>query len=248
MSLDGRVVLVTGASRGLGRSMAMALSQDGAAVYGIGRDRRALAEVADEARRGGARFTPKAGDVTSEAEMTRIIGEVVEQEGRLDVAFANAGVADFAPAASLSLERWETVIATNLTGTFLTFRACGRQMLAQGHGKLIAVASEVGLRGAAGLAAYAASKGGTIAYAKSLAWEWAPSVTVNVVAPGPFETEMTKSLRRDVDDESALLGRLPLRRWGRAEEIGPLAVFLAGPESDFMTGSVIAIDGGMKRS
>lgn len=246
--LEGKVALVTGASRGLGREMAIALGAAGAVVVGTGRDRAALEETSSAVRATGATFVDVVLDVTDSAAVEGAIGDVVARHGRLDVAIVNAGVGLMKPAIETTDDEWQWVQRSNLDGAFFTCRAAGRRMLEQGFGKVIVVSSDIGIRGSAGWAAYSASKGGLITLSKTLAWEWAPTVTVNCLAPGAFETDINRHLLSIDGVKDAIAGETPLGRLGLTSELGPVTVFLASQASDFMTGVVLPFDGGIRRS
>ena len=244
-TLEGRTALVTGGNRGLGRAMALALAEAGADTVIWGRDTAALERTAAEVRATGRECLAQVVDVTDSALVAGAADEAWERTGGVDVAFNSAGVLLLKPALETSDEDWEAVTAANLTGVFYCCRAFGERMLAQGGGKIVNIASNFGLHGGANWSAYSAGKGGVILLSKSLAWEWAPAVTVNVVAPGAFYTDMNRHLLDVPEIMAAVEGNTPLGRVGDPPELGPLAVMLAGPGSDFMTGAVISIDGGV---
>ena len=243
--LADRTALVTGGNRGLGRAMALALAEAGADIVIWGRDSDALERTSAEVLAAGRACLAQAVDVTNSAQVNAAAAEAWEKAGGVDVAFLSAGVLLLQPATETSDADWEATIGANLTGLFYCCRAFGERMLAQGHGKVINVASNFGLHGGANWSAYSASKAGVIGLSKSLAWEWAPTVTVNVIAPGAFYTDMNSHLLDVPEIMAAVEGNTPLGRVGDPLELGPLSVMLAGPGSDFMTGSVISIDGGV---
>lgn len=246
--LDGKVVLVTGASRGLGREMAVALGAAGATVAGTGRDLAALADTQREVEATGAKFVGLELDVTDSAAVDKAVEHTASTLGGLDVAIANAGVGLMKPAVDTTDDDWQWVMRSNLDGSFYTCRSAGRLMLQQGHGKVIVVSSDIGIRGSVGWSAYSASKGGLITLSKTLAWEWAPTVTVNCLAPGAFETDINRHLLAIEGVKDAVSGETPLARLGLPSELGPVSVFLASSASDFMTGVVLPFDGGIRRS
>lgn len=248
MTLQGKTVVVTGGSRGLGRAMALACAREGGDVGITGRARGAMAETARQIRELGRRCVEIELEVTDSAAVTRAAGRFWSELGPVDVLFNNAGSNFFKPALDTTDEEWARVLDVNLTGVFYACRAFGRRMKERGRGKIVNISSEFGVRGDANWAAYAAAKGGVIVLSKSLAWEWAPAVTVNVIAPGAFYTDLTRPML-DQDFVADIVRKAtPLGRWAQPEEIGPLAVLLAGPGSDYMTGTVIRLDGGIVRS
>lgn len=245
--LDGSTVVVTGASRGLGRAMAQATAGAGATVVVTGRDLTALEETVRLIRdRGGVVHAVPLDITAPDAEAT--IERIWDLTGGVDTVFANAGISLVKPALETTPDEFSHVLDTNTTGTFRVARAFGARMIERGHGKIVTVASDIGIRGSAGWVAYAASKGAVIAMTKTLAWEWAPALTVNAIAPGAFATDINSHLLAVPEILSEIEATTPLGRVGRAEEIGPLAVFLAGAGSDFMTGQIISLDGGIQRS
>jgi len=248
-SLDGLTAVVTGASRGLGREMALSLAAAGAHVIGTGRDLDALASVdaAVTELAGAGSFTRLPLDVTDSAAV-QAAAESVFAERPVDILVNNAGVATVGSIGETSDEDWTRVLTTNLTGTFLVCRSFGTRMLARGSGCVLNIASDIGIRGEPGWGAYAASKGGVIALSKTLAWEWAPTLRVNVLAPGAFPTDINRDLLSDPAVVDGLSAVTPLRRLGIPAEIGPITAFLVSPANEFMTGTVVPFDGGIRRS
>ncbi|MBN8997071.1 MAG: SDR family oxidoreductase [Rhizobiales bacterium] len=246
--LVGRRIVVTGASRGLGRAMAIALAAAGARIAATGRDRAALGETLATIRDAGGEAEGFALDITAAPAVDAFAQDIWSAWDGIDVVFANAGISLVKPALETTDAEFARVMEANLMGTFRTLRAFGRPMLARGAGKLVTVTSDIGLRGSAGWVAYGASKAAIVSLTKTLAWEWAPKVTVNSIAPGAFATDINADLLSDPAILKSVEAATPLARVGRTAEIGPLAVLLAGPGSDFMTGQVISIDGGIQRS
>lgn len=241
-------MLVTGASRGLGRAMAVATAQAGAAVTISGRDERALTQTAELVEAAGARCAMKPADIDDEQAVEEFVAWAWDANGPVDVLFANAGISLVKPAIDTSWADFESVMRTNVLGTFCTVREIGRRMLERGRGKIITISSDIGLRGVEGWVAYGSSKAAINVMTKTLAWEWAPTVTVNAIAPGAFRTDINADLLGNEAILAAVEAATPLGRVGDAQEIGPLAVYLAGAGSDFMTGAVIPLDGGIRRS
>ena len=248
MQLDGKTVLVTGGSRGLGRSIANACAKEGADLVITGRDKAALDATAYSIRSLGRLCMAVELEVTDSAAVDEAANKVWSAMGTVDVAFNNAGTNFFGPTLDTSDDDWHRVIEINLSGAFYCCRAFGKRMLEQGRGKIINTSTDLGIRGFANAAAYSASKGGLIALSKSLAWEWAPTVTVNVIAPGPFYTDLTKPALDQPEMAAGLKAAIPLGRWAQPDELGPLAILMAGQGSDFMTGTVIGIDGGIMQA
>lgn len=245
LRLDGRVAIVTGGSRGLGRVMALALAEAGADVALAARSKPGLEETAHLVERLGRRASVIPTDVRSVTEMEALVRQTRDLLGRLDILVNNSGVAEVAPLAEMLPAAWGRVLETNLTGVFNGCRAVASHFLSARSGKIVNVASVLGAVGLPGYTAYAASKGGVIALTRTLAVEWARyNVQVNAIAPGWFVTEMNRGAFADEKIRERLLREVPMRRPGRVEEIGPLIVYLASPASDFMTGQTIFLDGG----
>lgn len=247
-ALTGKTAVVTGASRGLGRAMALALAGAGARVAVTGRDAAALRETLAQISAAGHEASGFPLDVTDAAATEAFAADLWSQWGHVDVVVANAGISLVKPALETTNDEFAGILQTNVLGTFATLRAFGGLMHRRGSGKLITVSSDIGLRGSAGWVAYGASKAAIIAMTKTLAWEWAPLLTVNSIAPGAFATDINSHLLAVPEIMTGLQAATPLGRVGQPHEIGPLAVFLAGPGSDFMTGQIISIDGGIQRS
>ena len=241
--LAGRVALVTGASRGIGRAIATRLAAQGATVVAIARGDHAKA-TADAIVALGGCADAVGVDVTDTAALERLPGEIIARHGRLDVLVSNAGITRDQLLMRMKREDWDVVIATNLTATFTLAQAALRPMLKQRGGRIIVVSSVVGQTGNAGQANYAASKAGLIGFAKALAREVASrGITVNVIAPGLIDTDMTKAIadRAQVD----WAGQIPLGRLGTADDVAAAACFLASDEAAYITGHVLAVNGGM---
>jgi 2-deoxy-D-gluconate 3-dehydrogenase len=239
------VAVVTGASRGLGRALALALAEAGARVALAGRSKPDLEETARriEAAGGGALVVPT--DVTRYAEVEALMDRAARELGGLDIVVNNAGIAGVKPLAEATAEDWRAIVDVNLTGVFNGCRAAAPHLIARGAGKVVNLASVLGAVGLPGYALYGATKGGVIALTRTLGVEWARhNVQVNAIAPGWFVTDMNAAAFGDPRINERLTRDIPMRRTGRPEEIGPLAVFLASAGSDFMTGQTIFLDGG----
>jgi 3-oxoacyl-[acyl-carrier protein] reductase len=245
--VEGKVALVTGASRGIGREIALTLAREGAAV-GINHlpdaAQAALAgALLDELRGLGARAVVLPADVTNGAAMREAGRRLVETLGRVDIVVTNAGVIDRRPFLEVTEADWDRVVAVNLKGTFNAIQAVLPYLVRQGSGKIVTVASELALIGRAGAAAYAASKAGVIGLTKSLARELSPlGIHVNAVAPGPVDTDM---LRSNPDFRNENRANVPLRRWGHPRDIALTVLFLASADSDFYAGQVLSPNGGV---
>ncbi len=244
--LKGKVALVTGGNGGIGLGMARGLAAAGANVVVAGRNReKSLAAVAELERYGPAAQAVEV-DVASETSVAAMVEAVVGRWGRLDILINNAGINIRKPAHELALEEWRRVLDTNLTSAFLCARAVYPAMKRGGGGKIVNIGSMLSIFGASFAPAYGASKGGIVQLTKSLACAWAPdNIQVNAVLPGWIDTDLTRQARRDVPGlHERVLARTPAGRWGRIEDMAGIAVFLASPASDFITGTAIPVDGG----
>jgi NAD(P)-dependent dehydrogenase (short-subunit alcohol dehydrogenase family) len=244
--LDGKVALVTGGSRGLGRTMATALAQAGADVAITARTLPSCEETAGAiAGATGRRCKAFAAEVTSIADVERLADDVESVFGKVDILVNNAGTNIRGQVDQLSEADWDSVIDTNLKGPFLCARAIGPRMVKRGWGRVINMGSTLSVIALPGRAPYASSKAGVLNLSRVLALEWAGTgVTVNTICPGPFATEMNRQLLDDPVKYKALMDLIPLGRWGEVEEIAGAVVFLASPASSFMTGSAVFVDGG----
>jgi len=241
--LTGKVALVTGASRGIGRAIAERLAQQGATVVAVARGENAAATVAAITERGG-RGEMVGMDVTDRAALEKLPGTVVERYGRLDILVNNAGITRDQLLMRMKREDWDAVLDTNLTAAFTLAQAAMRPMLKQRGGRIIAISSVVGQSGNAGQVNYAASKAGLIGFVKALAREVASrSITVNVIAPGLIDTDMTRAVGDKSQGDWA--AQIPLGRLGTVEEVAAAACFLASDEAAYITGHVLAVNGGM---
>ncbi|MCX8091844.1 MAG: 3-oxoacyl-[acyl-carrier-protein] reductase [Verrucomicrobiae bacterium] len=242
--LLNQVAIVTGAGRGIGRAIALKFAAAGADVVCVSRTAENAEKVATEVRALGRKAWPCALDVADAAAVAAAAEKILADCGRVDVLVNNAGVTRDGLLMRMSDADWDTVLNTNLRGAFLMTRALHRPMLKQRAGRIINIASVVGLIGNAGQCNYAASKAGLIGFTRAAAREFASrGVTVNAIAPGFIETDMTAAVNETVRAE--LLKRIPLGRFGQAEEIAAAALFLAGPSGAYITGQVLVVDGGM---
>jgi NAD(P)-dependent dehydrogenase (short-subunit alcohol dehydrogenase family) len=244
--LDGKVALVTGGSKGLGKVMATALSEAGAAVAVVSRTLSECQATADEisAATGRTVFAATA-DVTDSLQVAAMIEGVQAKLGPIDVLVNNAGINTRGLAHELSEADFDAVIAINLKAPFLCSRILGPQMSQRGWGRIINMGSILGSVALPGRAPYCAAKAGVANLTRVLALEWAQQgVTVNAICPGPFATEMNKPLLDDPEKYKAFVSKIPMGRWGELEEIAGIAVFLASNASSFVTGSTIYVDGG----
>jgi 2-dehydro-3-deoxy-D-gluconate 5-dehydrogenase len=242
LQLEGRAAIVTGASRGLGRAATEALVAEGARVLAVARSTPELEKL--QATSPG-RIVIATVDMRSADDVAALAERAVEAFGRLDVVVNNAGIAPAGKFSEQSQEQWDEVFDVNVRAPAVLARAAGKHFLAQRSGKVINVASTSGINGKPTLVAYSASKGAVLQFTKALAAEWARfGIQVNAVAPGAFTTEAQAAVLNDDAILTARLKKIPAGRMGRAEEFGPLVCYLASPVSDFMTGSVVVIDGG----
>jgi len=242
--LAGMRAVVTGAGRGLGRAISLALAGAGATVVGADRDTDALMQTVEAGRSAPGALRGMVWDITDEEAGEALAARLWREDGGVDVVFANAGVVTVAPSLAVTGPDLERVLGVNVVGTFLTARSFGARMLEQGHGRIVLTASQAGARGTPQWLAYCASKAAVISMTQTLAAEWGPTLRVNAIAPGAFETDINRHLLAEPGYREMLEAATALRRIGQPEEIGPLAVFLAGPGADLMTGAVIALDGG----
>jgi 3-oxoacyl-[acyl-carrier protein] reductase len=241
--LSGKVALVTGASRGIGRAIACTLAAQGATVVAAARGDHANEVVAALAAE-GHRVEAATLDVTDAAAVEKLPGEIVQRHGRIDILVSNAGIARDQLLMRMKRADWDAVIGTNLTATFSLAQAAMRPMLKQRGGRIIAIGSVVGQTGNAGQSSYAASKAGLIGFTKALAREVATrGITVNVVAPGMIETDMTRAIAGKVQIDWA--AQIPLGRPGTPEDVAAAVCFLASDEAAYITGHVLAVNGGM---
>jgi NAD(P)-dependent dehydrogenase (short-subunit alcohol dehydrogenase family) len=240
--LDGRTALVTGASKGLGKAMAIALAAEGARVGLVSRDAALLGAVASEIGRNARIFQ---ADVTSEDQVRSIERDVVAEFGKVNILINNAGVNVRKAVADFTLEEWRRVMDTSVTAAFLMCRSFVPHMTGQGYGRILNMTSIMSHVSLPGRTAYSAAKAALLGMTRALALELAPEgITANGISPGPFGTEMNKPLMENPEANAQFLASIPLNRWGKVEEIGKLAVYLCSDDAGFITGTDILIDGG----
>ena len=244
LMLTGRVALVTGASRGIGKAIALSLASGGATVIAAARGTNAQSTVDASVAAGGTAELASL-DVTDPASVELVTKDVLARHGRIDVLVNNAGVTRDQLLLRMKREDWDAVIGANLTGAFTCVQAVLKSMVKARHGRIISITSVVGEAGNAGQANYAASKAGLIGFTKALAQEVASrGITVNAVAPGMIETDMTKAISEGAHDEWAK--KIPLQRLGTPEDVAAAVRFLASDEAAYITGHVLAVNGGMR--
>jgi 2-deoxy-D-gluconate 3-dehydrogenase len=242
LQLEGQVAIVTGASRGLGQAAALALAGQGVRVLAAARSLDELKAMEESAP---GKIMAAQCDMKDTDAVAKLPDRAIEAFGRLDIVVNNAGIAPAGFFLKQSEEVWDDVMAVNVKAPATLARAAGHQMIAQGSGKIINIASTSGILGKAMLVAYSTSKGALLQFTKSLSAEWASKgVQVNAIAPGAFETDAQRAVLESPDILKRRLGKIPVRRMGEVGEIGPLICYLASPVSNFVTGSVFVIDGG----
>jgi len=248
-TLKDRVAIVTGASQGIGKAIAIALARVGAHVVVVSRRAEALAPVAEAVRAEGRRALAVPCDVGNACQVDAVVARTVEEFGRIDVLVNNAGYRIRARLEDLPRAEWDAMLATNLTGVFLFCQAAGRVMIHQKAGRIVNVTTVAARSGSRGMAAYAAAKAGATALTQSLGAEWAKyGITVNAVAPGPVETEGVLEVWKTPAMIANAAREVPLQRLGRPEEIAYAVVFAASDRSAFMTGETMYVSGGPRTS
>ncbi len=243
--LDGKVALVTGASRGLGRAMGLALAEAGADVAAVGRDPTTLGRFAEDVRSLGRDCLALAADLGERGAALRVVAEASAWKGHVDVLLNNAGTVARASVLEVTDDEWDQVVGLNLNAAFRVAQATARGMAAQGSGKIINIGSVNSVLGAKNVVPYAASKGGILQVTRAMANELGASgVQVNCILPGYFDTDLTQALRDDAERYEQILARTPAGRWGRPDDLAGAVVFLASGASDYVTGTALAVDGG----
>lgn len=242
--LSGQTAIVTGASQGIGRAIAIALGRSGARVACAARNAARLEETVAAIRAAGGTAEACACDATDDTSVRALVTRVAEEWGRLDILVNNAGITRDTLIPRMSDEHWDDVIRTNLRGTFLFIRAAARPMMQKRYGRIINISSVSGLKGNAGQANYSASKAAIIGLTRSVSLELASrGVTVNAVAPGFIETDMTAALGEQAQEE--VKKHVPLKRLGTPEDIAAAVLYLASPAAGYVTGQVLVVDGGL---
>jgi 2-deoxy-D-gluconate 3-dehydrogenase len=243
--LDNKVALVTGVGRGLGQGLALALAEAGADIAGLYHTR--YEETQHQVKALGRRFLPISCDLRTAtvSRLGAVVDEVVREMGRLDILVNNAGIIRRAPALEYGEQDWDDVIQVNLKAVFFLSQAAARVMARQGGGKIIHIASMLSFQGGILIPPYTAAKSGVAGLTRAMATEWASlGINVNAIAPGYMETENTAPLRNDPQRNPAILARIPAGRWGKPDDLKGVVVFLASAASDYMHGSIVAVDGG----
>jgi NAD(P)-dependent dehydrogenase (short-subunit alcohol dehydrogenase family) len=244
-SFEGQIALVTGSAQGLGREIALALAQHGASL--VLADKVFPTDTAKEIQESGGSALALKTDISLEVDVQELVRQAMDHYQRIDILVNNAGVSQlsFSPSEDTALLEWKTIIDINLTGTFLCCQKVGKQMISQGGGSIINIASTAGFNGIPRAAAYCASKAGVILLTKSLAVEWAgKNVRVNAIAPHYIETDLTRTLRDSPKVYEGIVRQIPMKRFAKSEEIIGTLLLLASPASSYLTGSIIAVDGG----
>jgi 2-deoxy-D-gluconate 3-dehydrogenase len=242
-SLTGKTALVTGASKGIGASIAIAMAQAGADVVLVGRSQDSLSATRTAIENLGRTTETLIADVESRDQIAAAFKSI--EQLNVEIVVNNAGSISRAPAIETSLEDWDRIIDTNLNSVFQISQLCAKSMLAKGRGRIINIASLLSFQGGINVPAYTASKHAVAGVTKALANEWgAKGVTVNAIAPGYISTDNTQALRNDVDRNASILARIPIGRWGTPEDLAAVAVFLASPAAAYINGEIITVDGG----
>jgi 2-deoxy-D-gluconate 3-dehydrogenase len=241
--LTGKVAVITGANTGIGQAIALALAQAGADIACVGRS--PAEDTVEQARGLGRKAEVISADLSTTAPVQRVVDETIATLGRLDILVNNAGIIRRADAVDFTEADWDAVIDTNLKSVFFLCQAAGRHMIGQGSGKIINIASMLTFQGGIRVPSYTASKSGVGGITKALANEWAAKgVQVNAIAPGYIATNNTAALQADAVRNTAIMDRIPAGRWGDPADLGGAAVFLASAAADYVTGHILAVDGG----
>ncbi|MTH53040.1 2-dehydro-3-deoxy-D-gluconate 5-dehydrogenase KduD [Bacillus mangrovi] len=242
-SLKGKTALVTGASRGLGRAMAIGLAEAGADIIGAGISD--MTEVKAEAEKAGSTFYGIRADLSDRVQRSGVIQRALEEKGKIDILVNNSGIIRRAPAAEYSMEDWRAVLELNTDAVFQLSTEAGRHMLERGSGKIINIASMLSFQGGLRVPAYTASKHAIAGLTKALSNEWAgKGICVNAIAPGYMETDNTEALRMDEERNAFIQSRIPAGRWGLPEDLKGPVVFLSSDASNYVSGHILAVDGG----
>ncbi len=248
-SLEGKVAVVTGGTSGIGRALSIGLAQAGADVVATARREQQVEETASAIEAAGRKTLRMASDVCDRASLERLLAAVLKQFGKVDILVNCAGIIKRAPTLDFPEEEWTSIINTNLTGTLRACQVFGRHMLERGYGRIVNIASLNSFISLSEVAAYAASKSGVASLTRSLAVEWSKKgVNVNAVAPGVFRTDLNAKLLDSTARGQELLMRTPMGRFGKTEELIGATVFFASDSASFVTGQVLAVDGGFLAS
>ncbi len=248
-SLEGKVAVVTGGTSGIGRALSIGLAEAGADVVATARREQQVEETASAIEAAGRKTLRMASDVCDRASLERLLAAVLKQFGKVDILVNCAGIIKRAPTLDFPEEEWTTIINTNLTGTLRACQVFGRHMLERGYGRIVNIASLNSFVSLSEVAAYAASKSGVASLTRSLAVEWSKKgVNVNAVAPGVFRTDLNAKLLDSTARGQELLMRTPMGRFGKTEELIGATVFFASDSASFVTGQVLAVDGGFLAS
>lgn len=246
MKLKGKVAIITGSTRGIGKAIALRFAKEGASVVITGRRQETTNVIAGEFKKLGYKALPIACDVSNSKQVKQLVEKTVKEFGKVDILVNNAGVVDFASFLELTEEQWDRLMATDLKGVYLCSQAVAKEMTKQGHGgKILNIASIAGFIGFPRLAHYCAAKAGVIQLTKEIAIELAlHKINVNAIGPGVIETDMTKDMLKDPEQMKLLLARIPWGRIGKPEDIANAALFLVSDEADYITGITLFVDGG----
>lgn len=243
--VNGKLALVTGSSRGIGKAIAVALAESGADIIGVSSKPEPGSEVEKAVTAAGKKFYSYQCDLTDRSSLYSFIEKVKANHPRIDILINNAGHILRKPVAEHPDEYWDTIININLNAQFILTREIGKRMVEHGAGKIVFTCSLLSFQGGINVPGYAASKGAVSSLLKAFSNEWAKSgVTVNGVAPGYIATDNTEQLRADAERSAAILSRIPAGRWGTPEDLTGAFVFLSSPASDYMNGTIITVDGG----
>ena len=245
-SLKGQVAIVTGASRGLGYEMALAVAESGARVYMTARGKEQLEQAAAGLRERGLDVHAHAFDLADGDQCVAAIRSIAEAEGRLDILVNNAGINAWEPLAEATTATWDKIMRTNVRGPYLLCREAARSMVPRGYGRIVNVGSAMAVKGREKITAYVASKHGLAGLTRALAAELGPSgVTCNMMAPGYFLTEINTTILARPGYEKGVSSRIPLGRWGAPEEAGGVVAFMVSKAASYMNGHVLVVDGGL---
>ncbi|MBI2502582.1 MAG: SDR family oxidoreductase [Candidatus Latescibacteria bacterium] len=243
--LDGKVALVTGCRRGIGKGMALALAEAGADIAGVSASLEPGSEVEREVKAFGQRFWPFACDLGDRKALYALVSRVKEEVGQVDILVNNAGIIRRAPAVEHSDQYWDEVVRVNLDAQYILAREFGREMVARGQGKIVFTASVLSFQGGITVPGYAAAKGGIGTLTMALANEWAgKGVNVNAIAPGYIATDNNQALREDPVRSGQLMARIPAGRWGQPDDLKGAVVYLCSEAAAYVHGSILVVDGG----